>query len=355
MIRVRRSRARPHRIALFLAWLAACQAPGVPDQVLPEAPLAVVYRTEEEARRRAEALEELEASRAPVRPKPEPESEPEREGIAELDEVQRYVEHVFGAGEPRSGPRDVEGRLGLLDPRTGRVEVLASALRGAVPHDWSPDRQRLLFSQVVSGDLPQLFELARASSEVRPLTHGPRAHAAGCYGPQGRLVAMSVDTRLQVPASSIVLMDASGSSPRRLSFGPADHSLACAEDGQAIAYVASAPGARDWIVSISPTLDGVPRRIAPGSHPTFTPDGWIVYSAPRAGSHRLYRIRPDGSGRAPIGRGVLDERYPAVSPDGRLVVYLAEQEHRSRLYLRRLDGSGDRLLPVDGEVERPVW
>jgi Tol biopolymer transport system component len=74
-----------------------------------------------------------------------------------------------------------------------------------------------------------------------------------------------------------------------------------------------------------------------------------------AGSWKLFRIRPNGTGRARIGNGALEEQRPAISPDGRYVVYLSELGPRERLYLRRFDGTGDRLLFRDGDGAYPVW
>jgi Tol biopolymer transport system component len=70
---------------------------------------------------------------------------------------------------------------------------------------------------------------------------------------------------------------------------------------------------------------------------------------------KLYRIRPDGSGRKAVGRGVLDERHPSFSPDGRLVVYVSDDGIRKRIYLRRFDGTGDRVLLESGGGHDPVW
>jgi Tol biopolymer transport system component len=67
-------------------------------------------------------------------------------------------------------------------------------------------------------------------------------------------------------------------------------------------------------------------------------------------------MRPDGTARAPIGRGVREESSPAVSPDGRFVAFVAaEQAFRRQLYLRRFDGSGERILFADGDADYPVW
>ena len=110
------------------------------------------------------------------------------------------------------------------------------------------------------------------------------------------------------------------------------------------------------LVSRTPLIDGEVRVLVPGREPDFSRDGrWIVYSAPAGDSWELYRIRSDGSGRAPVGREVLDEHQPALSPDGRLVVYVSETDHRASLYLRRFDGTGDRILFQDGDATFPTW
>ena len=67
-------------------------------------------------------------------------------------------------------------------------------------------------------------------------------------------------------------------------------------------------------------------------------------------------MRADLRGRSPVGSGVRDEFRPAVSPDGRFVAYVASEELPKRhLYLRRFDGTGDRILFSDGDAEHPVW
>ena len=96
-----------------------------------------------------------------------------------------------------------------------------------------------------------------------------------------------------------------------------------------------------------------PRDDSRASPPTAT---WIVFSAPLQREWRIWRVRPDGSGRAPIGASQRSEGRPTLSPDGRFVAYVAsEAPPRRHLYLRRFDGSGDRILFADGDGENPVW
>ncbi len=66
-------------------------------------------------------------------------------------------------------------------------------------------------------------------------------------------------------------------------------------------------------------------------------------------------MRPDGSARSPVASGIRDEKMPSVSPDGQFVVYVGEATGLERLFVRRMDGSGDRNLLDAGAVFAPVW
>ncbi len=332
------------RLAWLLALLGsiACQGPGVSPAEFAPRPIALSYLDAARSRRRAEMLAETELGRSPPKP-----------GVARASDVARYLE--FLAGQAGGSGDEFAGRLALLDPASGAVTPLAAARPGALPQDRSADGDRLLFAQRV-GEYLQLFELRHRSGEVRRLTRGPLVHPQGCYGPEGRLVSMTAGVESGRAVSRIEVAGAGRAGPQRISEGPLDHSPACAPDGSAVAWVARDPRGRESILARGLPLEGEPVRLGPGREPGFTPDGrWIVYSARAKGRWALYRVRPDGSGRAPIGVGTFDQMQPAVSPDGRLVVYVVQDGYHRRLHLRRFDGSGDRILLDDGDAEHPVW
>lgn len=332
---------------------ASCQHSGVASDALPDAPIAIHYRTPEEARRRAEDWRD--ARQRPAQSQRAARSPLENAAIAHADDLGAYLGDLFGAARARSAAHP--GRLALLEPRSGEVAVVGEALRGSVPLAWSRDRRQLLFAQP-EGDDVQLWELRRDLDTVRPITRGPLAHSGGCYAGDGRIVAVAVDRRAQPQRSWIALSSEGGRDPfTPVSAGPADHSPSCAPDGSAVAFVREGGAQRReiWIAALQP--DPQPMRLAPGSDPQFSPDGeWIAFSAPVQRSWRLWRMRRDGSARAPLGRSIRQERRPAISPDGRVVVYVAsETQPRQHLYLRRFDGSGDRILFSDGDATFPVW
>jgi hypothetical protein len=335
-------------LALVLA-LGACQGLALAPAELPDAPIAFHWRDPETARRHWELL----AAREPAAP-------PRRgeEGVARVDEIAGYLKRIAGVEE---GPREEEtaGRLALLDPRTGRVTPVEGARRDAQPVAWADPGRRLIFSQF-DGDLRQLYEVDLARGEVRRLTRGPEAHARGCFLPDGRLVASAAGTESDAGGepqvvSRIVATHGGRPGPAALSEGPADHSPACAPDGRAVVWVSRGQRGRESIVSRAPP-EAAPRLLGPGREPSFSRDGqWLIYAAPVKRSFRLFRVRPDGSGRAPVGESGLEERQPAFSPDGHLVAYVAHDGYRRRLHVRRVDGSGDRILFADGDAESPVW
>jgi len=332
---------------------ASCQHSAVAGSDLPGAPIAIHYRTPEEARRRAEDWSD--AQKRPTKSGRARQSPLENTAIAHADDLGAYLGGVLGAVRARSGAHP--GRLALLDPRSGDITIVAAALRGSVPLAWSRDRQRLLFAQP-EGDDVQLWELRRDLDTVRPLTRGPLAHSGGCYGRDGRIVAVEVDRRAQPQRSWIAVSGEGGREPfTPISAGPADHSPTCAPDGAAVAFVREVGAQRRdiWIAALQPGAE--PRLLAPGSDPRFSPDGeWLAFSAPVQRSWRLWRMRRDGSARAPLGRSTRQQRRPAISPDGQLVAYVAsETPPRQHLYLRRFDGSGDRILFATGDATFPVW
>lgn len=347
-----RSRAGSRRVAALglravalALWLPACA--GLSRSELPEEPIAIAYLDPEAARKRSEDLlardpEVVAADRAR-----------RKDGVAPVSEISRQIGSLLG-GLVRER-REHVGRLALLDPRTAEVQVLRAARLGAVPLDWSPDHRRLLFAQLELEYL-QLFEYDHQTGEVRPMTHGPRVHPRGCYASGGRLVTMTVDVVKDQVETRIELTNAGGVNAQRVSTGPRDHSPTCAPDGSAVAWVETPLRGRSWIVSRKPLVGGEPRRLSPGREPSFSPDGkWILYSAPIGREWQLWRIRPDGTGRARVGPGGVEDQKPDVSPDARLVVYVVENDFRRSLHVRRMDGTGDRILFNDGDADRPVW
>jgi len=341
--------ARIHLAATLAAGLIAVGCASGPGSIgsksLPASPVAILYREESLALKRLDAIRDLEKRGKPG----------DKEGVVRVE----TLDAMFGgAPDAQRRLRELGGHLALFDPQRDEVQVLEGAPPGARPLAWSPDRSKLL----VSGrfrDRVQLFVWDRASGGFEIITSGPEEHPLGCLGAGGRLVAVEA-RRVVGRYEGRLLATPPGSATglRPATPGPSDVLPTCAPDAPIVAYVTAGD---DGVLTIA-VLDldapgAAPRLVARGTDPVFTPDGdWIVYAATGTQGNRLWRVRPDGSGRSPIGTSAEDAGRPAVSPDGAYVAYVAKDDQdRERLRVRRFDGSGDRPFLTDGDADSPVW
>jgi dipeptidyl aminopeptidase/acylaminoacyl peptidase len=335
-----RWQARAWVAALAVAAAAGCATGRIELGELPDHPIAIAYWDYEQARDRAERREDRERR----------EAQAPREGVASAGSLAS----LFGL-ERHDEPTRFLGRLALVDPHDGEVTVLRQATPGAYPLAWSADGSCLLFSSTHRGGR-QLFEWDRKSGEVRQLTHGEARVTRAAYGPDRRVVFASLEGEGRTLRSTVWVTGAGGANPRQLTAGPADHSPTWSPDGKTIVFVRQDAGQGSLLVARPPEPGGEEHVLGHGEQPSFSPEGdWVVYVARLRAGRRIWRIRPDGSGKLPVGRGQFDERQPTVSPDGRFVAFVADQDDRERLYVRRMDGSGDRMLIEDGDGSWPAW
>ena len=335
--------------ALFPAVLAATGCvTSIGGDELVDQPIAFLYYDAETTRKRSEMISDA------MERDPGGSISGKKRGVAEAKQVARFLKDTVGH---RGEDPKLQGRLALLDPRTRDVSVIEGARKGAVPQDWSADHKRLLFAQVVHNDRPQLFELEVATGVIGPMTHGREAHPEGCYGPNGSIVYTSVDTSRGERSTRIMLYDPLEKHPRQLSGAGYAYYPTCAPDGSAVVYsTVPATGGVQRIVIQSFEPGAEPRVLSSGKEPAYSADGSLIaFSAKRKGEWALWRIRPDGKGRTSLGYGGYSEHRPSLSPDNKLVIYVADTTTSQRLFLRRIDGSGDRIFFEGGDGDRPIW
>ena len=156
----------------------ACAGPHFELDELPAEPIAIVYRTVEEADRVLDMFEQHEKAKRNQRP-----------GASGRFEVEmEKLEQLAGWRGDADVLRDQLGRLALFEAPTGEIEVADFAPRGARPLQWSADRRRLLFS-ATSRKTMQLFEWDAERREVSQLTTGRWSYSDGCYGPDGAIAS----------------------------------------------------------------------------------------------------------------------------------------------------------------------
>ncbi|MAI77866.1 MAG: hypothetical protein CL917_02895 [Deltaproteobacteria bacterium] len=328
----------------------SCATSGVPLDELSDQPIALVYWDEATSRKRAESQRsEREAGM----------SRPGRRGVAELSDVVGLM--GGGASDDALSEVNTQGRIVLLNPRTLEITPLAAAPRNARPLAWSNGREKLLYnSPHGDGGIPQLYEFHFGRGEVRKLTSGPRYHLEADYAPEEKIIYNWIDVRPSSRGSGLAVRSVKGGTPVPVTVNQLPSGPRWSPAGDVIVYFRADDRGRrrdeSKIMVQKPDLRAKPLIVGRGREPDFFPDGdWIVYASQGASGWRLSRVRPDGSGRSLLGKSHLNARWPTVSPDGRHVAYISNADGMDRLYVRRFDGTGDRILLEAGSVAFPVW
>lgn len=90
--------------------------------------------------------------------------------------------------------------------------------------------------------------------------------------------------------------------------------------------------------------------------PAMSPDGrQVVFTSDRGGSPQIYRMGADGSGVVRLSFGPGSYSTPVWSPDGSLIAFTRQSGGRFQIGVMRPDGSGERMLAEAYLVEGPTW
>ena len=178
--------------------------------------------------------------------------------------------------------------------------------------------------------------------------------------------AVSRDGRVAIEARGDIWIADSmspGAQWRRVTSGGAwDRAPAWMPDGKAIVF-SSDRQAGDfdlWRVSVgnpgAPLAAPTRLTMTPGveGEPAVSSDGSIVFVRGRGPGADLWLRTPRGDERR-LTRDAGADRWPAVSPDGRRVVYSATRDGTSRVHIMDISGANDRVLVANQPGEYPRW
>lgn len=358
-------------VVLLVLGACANQRP-LPKQALPSEPIAMLHWEGKAAKSRSEAF-----GQAGELPPPPPGTT--LSPAAEERAIRSYLDaRISPMLEGKLAK--YSGRLVLYWPQTKEIERIEAAPPNARPLAWSADHKKLLFVSAHRDDRRQIYEYDIERKDLTVVTVGSDEHARADYGPDGQLVIQRIATlegRRGRARQTAHLATASGRLEKLVGEGVRAGSLRLSPDGSFIVYeqVKSRPrsvGATVFESMIATrgtgedASDRAERILTRGREPALTPDGrWIVFASPSSSGYRLRRMRPDGTSRvvmsAPYkngpsaGQASEDERMPTVSPDGEFVAFIADSGSSRRLSIRRFDGKGGRELLKRGWAEFPVW
>jgi Tol biopolymer transport system component len=285
-----------------------------------------------------------------------------------------YACHVFVAGlgpeamqgSPRQLTSEAQNNLqGITWCRDGRTLVYSAAAAGwlfAVPAsgDSPPERlqvpgrgardpaaspvaDRIAFSREDNPDDQDIWKLERGRP-ARPLIAHTVRDTFPEFSPDGKRLAFCSK---RTGSGEIFVADADGSNPVQVTsgLGLGQGSPAWSPDGRRIALDSIQPD-RTAVVFVVGADGGAAQEVtesqADDYRPAWSPDGrWIYFTSNRSGRFEIWRVPAEGGSPTQVtDRGGF---APRLSPDGRTLYYLRQEEHGPLL-----------ARPVTGPEERQV-
>lgn len=251
---------------------------------------------------------------------------------------------------------DVEYRLKVSDVDGRRDQVLLRSSEPILSPDWSPDRKELVYVSF-EGGRPAIYRQMVSSGERRRIASFQGLNSAPDWSPDGEslLLTLSKDGSADVYEMPLDTLE-----PRRLTrHSSINTEPSWSPDGERFAFTSDRSGNPNVYVR---SLDGGdPKRLtfegSYNAHPIFGPDGDEVFYLHRADRGFLLGAVDLETGEERLLSGSKVDEAPAMSPNGRLVIYVTNAEGRQgALEMTTVDGNARFTLPVrhDG-IRDPAW
>ena len=252
---------------------------------------------------------------------------------------------------------DFEGvpQIWLKNLAQGDPVRITSGTVGAVHPRWSPRGDRILFHRgnwKVPGGIWSVPPLGGEPQRI--IESGWNASFSG----NGERIVFERQDGLFLAAPD-------GSEEHRVEGVPAnfveglDLSPALSPDGKWVAYFMPMEGPRGdfWVI---PATGGKPREVTAdlcfGGTLTWTPDSrFMIVSSERGGGRTLWRVPVGGGDPQPVTTGAGEDREPAVSLDGRKLIYTNERVSYALMMLDTATGQQRQLLERRATVSLPSF
>lgn len=279
------------------------------------------------------------------------------EGILSLEQFREAARIHNEEDEASKQPRR-KTSIGLLDVRSGEISPIPDAGLGTIPFDWSADGTRLLVGRAdPSSRGLELHTWNRVSGAWVRVSRTSAGAGGGIADGPIRLAFAKLATRRD-PAGGI-LIDTDAEGERRLPGGAAGSDPDVSPDGRSVVFtIGDARSAVAPAIVLATHGQAEPRALTRGSHPRFSRDGrFITFIRAAQGNTDVWLMRADGSAKRRITKTGYDEEFPALSPDGRFVVYSSARGDlkESHLYLTRVADGLEQELTHNGQSTRPIW
>ena len=202
--------------------------------------------------------------------------------------------------------------LRSVHPKTGATKLLVDVGEGWVtPGAYSADGRRIVYfaRENLLGSDNEIFVARSDGSNAHAITNNITNDWTPHFSPSGQQIVYATNTGISV-------MDDDGTNS-------------------------------DEIVTDSPAVQ-----------PVWSPNGnWIVYSRINGDNWDVWRVRPNGDDNQAVTDSGSDELMADISPDGKFVIFQADNASDYEVHRSKLDGTGEKsLVAVDGiDLTNPMY
>lgn len=237
---------------------------------------------------------------------------------------------------------------------SGRHQITAD---GGFDPTWSPDGTQVAYRRLFDEDDGEIWIVNSDGSNAHDLVNDPDFSDWGpAWSPDRTTIAFDSNREVGL---TIWLMDADGSNQRVIGSGHGEYPI-WSPDGTQIAYAGgsyydiwsmNADGGDAHALTSTPAYD---------MGPAWSPDGqWIAYHTQAdyyphvvemgmGDEMEIHLVRADGTNDHPITSDMVEDSFPAWSPDGQYLMWARHGE----LVAARPDGTG--MIEI-GSGNFPSW
>jgi Tol biopolymer transport system component/DNA-binding winged helix-turn-helix (wHTH) protein len=222
---------------------------------------------------------------------------------------------------------------------------------------WSPDGKWIAFALGGVGEQGQSFvQVAKVPAEggERQLLSDRKFLGIGSLGwhSNGRDLILTASEQIQIPNQLWRLNSATGEATRLSNDLNGYNGLSLTADTRAL--VTTQGDFQSNIYVGGESADSQWKRLTSGRYEgmnvTWTPDGRVVYVSQESGNDDIWIMNSDGSGRKRLTTDPSIDANPAVTYDGKTIVFASLRSGVPHLYKMSIDG-GEQIQITDGPGE----
>lgn len=232
--------------------------------------------------------------------------------------------------------------------------VLLSSRAPIMSPRFSPNGQEVAYV-TFEGNRSQIVRQNIQTGKRSLVTKQPGINSAPAWSPNGQRIAMvlSKDGNPEIYFKDL----RSGQLTRVTNHAGIDTEPAWSADGQSIYFTSNRNGSPQ-LYRISLNGGQVTRITNAGSYSAgaaISPDGQqIAISRSNRGQFIVGTVNTRSGQFRGVSRGFVDET-PRFSPNGKMLIFTSVQNNKAVLKMVNVDGSGENVLSVSGQIRDPDW